>query len=407
MTEVTATKITINQEYADLVPPLSAEEYESLKQSIKQNGLWVPITVNSQSVILDGHHRFKACQEIAIEPKRVTKDFPDKLHEQIFVIDSNLQRRHLNNFQRTELALKSKSILEEIAKCNSRSNLKQQQQLHENVPTDRNLTVGSAGESAAHSMIGGRVDEQIAKKAGVSHDTVRKVEAIQEAVQQNPNLNYLVERARRGEMSVNEADELVKYSEDQEIESEKQSKWRKIREQVLKEDDYKCRNCGDEFHLDVYPISDVFEDKHIPENLETLCKDCHNIKKKFFGEFGLVNSFVYMFQELTGMSGKRYFQYNTIGSLDSKKESNDYMRKWLEESEKNPYSKLKKSSYAELVSKTRGVRERLIQRMPLGDYSVYITQQVLSQLLPVLRDYQEIIDKEADARRKKDEMSKR
>ncbi|MFL6423248.1 MAG: ParB N-terminal domain-containing protein, partial [Nitrososphaeraceae archaeon] len=115
MTEVTATKITINQEYSDLVPPLSAEEYESLKQSIKQNGLWVPITVNSQSVILDGHHRFKACQEIAIEPKRVTKDFPDKLHEQIFVIDSNLQRRHLNNFQRTELALKSKSILEEIA----------------------------------------------------------------------------------------------------------------------------------------------------------------------------------------------------------------------------------------------------------------------------------------------------
>jgi ParB-like chromosome segregation protein Spo0J len=71
-----AAKITTNQEYANLVPPLSAEEYESLKQSIKQNGLWVPIVVNSQGVILDGHHRFKACQELGIkESKTVTKAF--------------------------------------------------------------------------------------------------------------------------------------------------------------------------------------------------------------------------------------------------------------------------------------------------------------------------------------------
>src|SRR5919198_5331528 len=98
--------ITINQEYANLIPPLSAEEYEGLKERIKQNGL-VPIIINSQGVILDGHHRFRACQELGIEPKTDTMNFPDKLHEQMFVIDSNLQR-HLNNFQRTELALKSK-----------------------------------------------------------------------------------------------------------------------------------------------------------------------------------------------------------------------------------------------------------------------------------------------------------
>ena len=69
----------INQDYANLVPPLSVEEYESLKQSINQNGLWVPIVVNSHGIILDGHHRFKACQELGIEPKAVAKDFPDKL----------------------------------------------------------------------------------------------------------------------------------------------------------------------------------------------------------------------------------------------------------------------------------------------------------------------------------------
>jgi ParB-like chromosome segregation protein Spo0J len=38
--------IKTSQEYASLVPQLSTEEYESLKQSIKENGLWFPIVVN-------------------------------------------------------------------------------------------------------------------------------------------------------------------------------------------------------------------------------------------------------------------------------------------------------------------------------------------------------------------------
>jgi hypothetical protein len=46
------------------------------------------------------------------------KEFKSKLDETLFVIDCNLTRRHLNNFQRTELALKSKSVLEQIAKQN-------------------------------------------------------------------------------------------------------------------------------------------------------------------------------------------------------------------------------------------------------------------------------------------------
>jgi hypothetical protein len=87
--------------------------------------LWTPIDVNDQGVVLDGHHRFKECQELGIEPETVTKHFPDKFHEQVFVIDSNLKRRHLNNYQRIELALRSKPILEEIAKMNSQANLKQ------------------------------------------------------------------------------------------------------------------------------------------------------------------------------------------------------------------------------------------------------------------------------------------
>jgi ParB/Sulfiredoxin domain len=173
--------ITINQEYAKLVPPMSAEEYESLKQSIKQSGFWPshPIVINIQGVLLEGHHRYKACKELGIEPKTETMDFPDKQYEKMFVIDSNLQRRHLNNFQRIELALKSKSILEQIAKQN--------ESLGGKMKGDRNLTPL------------GRVDEQIGRRAGVSRDTVRKVDII---VHKAPE--RVLQGLRTGGISINQ-----------------------------------------------------------------------------------------------------------------------------------------------------------------------------------------------------------
>ena len=151
-------QVKTNPEYASLVPELSPEEYESLKQSIKENGLHVPIIVNQYGIILDGHHRYKACQELGIEPKTSVREFKDKSEEQLFVIDCNLIRRQLSNFQRSELALKSKPILEAIVK--------------------RNESLGGKGGRNLTPL--GRVNERIGERAGVSRGTVRKVEKILE-----------------------------------------------------------------------------------------------------------------------------------------------------------------------------------------------------------------------------------
>jgi ParB-like chromosome segregation protein Spo0J len=45
MTTENILKIKLNEEYANanLVPPLFAKEYESLKEDIKQNGIQIPI----------------------------------------------------------------------------------------------------------------------------------------------------------------------------------------------------------------------------------------------------------------------------------------------------------------------------------------------------------------------------
>ena len=190
----------INPEYASLVPELSPEEYESLKQSIKENGLYVPLIVNQDGIVLDGHHRFKACQELGIQnPNTVTKEFKDKLDEQLFVIDCNLKRRQLNNFQRIELALKSKSILAEIAKNHEKAGVK--------LDPSQDLVMGRQGVSG-----------EIGKLAGVSHETVRKVEKI---LASESITDKVKQDLRLGKVSINEAYKIVEL--DQEHQSLHQS----------------------------------------------------------------------------------------------------------------------------------------------------------------------------------------
>jgi ParB/RepB/Spo0J family partition protein len=174
----------ISPEYASLVSGLSPEEFESLKRSIKMNGLYVPIIVNQDGTILDGHHRFRACQELGIEPKTIVREFSDKLEEQLFVIDCNLIRRQLNKFQRTEMALKLKPLLEEIAR--------------------RNESLGGKGDRSLTPL--GRVDDRIGEQAGVSRDTVRKVEKILENKRISAEIK---ESVRLGKLSINEAYEIV------------------------------------------------------------------------------------------------------------------------------------------------------------------------------------------------------
>ena len=180
------TNLSVNKEYQDLLPAPDEREYQLLKQSIKTHGQHLPITVNSQGVILDGHQRFKACKELGIEPKILVRDFEDKSQEFLFVIESNLERRHLTDFQKAELALKKKSILEEIAR--------------------KNESLGGRGVRIQTPL--GRVDVEIGKHAGVGKDTVRRVEKILQSRDED-----LIEKVRKGHFTINHAFNKVTRAE--------------------------------------------------------------------------------------------------------------------------------------------------------------------------------------------------
>lgn len=98
-------KPRMNAAYYDFVPRPNAEDRENLKKSIEKKGIQIPIIVNRDGFILDGHTRYEICLELGIEdiPFEV-KSFTDEIEERKFVVMTNLARRHLNKFQKVELS---------------------------------------------------------------------------------------------------------------------------------------------------------------------------------------------------------------------------------------------------------------------------------------------------------------
>ena len=142
--------LKITKEYDELLPPLPPVEYDNLKESIENNGQYMPIIVNDDDVILDGHHRYRICQELGIEPKVSIKKFKNKEEEAIYVIDSNAARRQMVTLARVDLQLKKKPFLQKIAKKNQ----------------------ADGTDEPTHTRA------ELAQSAGCSEDTFYKAEAI-------------------------------------------------------------------------------------------------------------------------------------------------------------------------------------------------------------------------------------
>jgi ParB-like chromosome segregation protein Spo0J len=61
-------------EYSHVIQLLTASEYNT-KRSIKEEGrLLRPVVLNQDNVVLDGHHRIRACQELHIRISWIKKD---------------------------------------------------------------------------------------------------------------------------------------------------------------------------------------------------------------------------------------------------------------------------------------------------------------------------------------------
>ncbi|MHB1582986.1 MAG: DNA methyltransferase [Acidimicrobiales bacterium] len=102
--------MTVSADPWQLLPPLSDEEFASLKADVAARGIVVPVVVDAETgAVIDGHHRLKAHEELRAEGQKIA-DYPRDVRrfgsdeERVAVaLSLNLARRHLSRAQRREL----------------------------------------------------------------------------------------------------------------------------------------------------------------------------------------------------------------------------------------------------------------------------------------------------------------
>jgi ParB-like chromosome segregation protein Spo0J len=178
--------LRISPEYEKLLPRMSEEEFAQLKTSIQEEGQHYPIIANEDLVVLDGHHRFRACSELGIEPDFEVRKFEEKILEKKFVIEANLRRRHLNNFQLVELAVPLLEIERTLAK----------RRKVEGGKIGRNIQLGLASDDALPEFKA-KATEVLAKKVGLSARTFERGKKIMEKASEDDK-----QRLREGKASI-------------------------------------------------------------------------------------------------------------------------------------------------------------------------------------------------------------
>lgn len=182
--------IVIDNEFRSLIPPLTDEEYDGLRDSILAEGCRDALVLWGDTLI-DGHNRYEICSRHGIPFRTIQKDFDDRESVIEWIIKNQFGRRNLPAYERARLALRLKSFFAEKAKINQRG--------------------GQGGILLSQKSVEAKsVDTQkeLAKVAGVSHDTIAKVEKIEKAA--TPELK---EQIRNGELSINQAYQTVRREE--------------------------------------------------------------------------------------------------------------------------------------------------------------------------------------------------
>lgn len=145
---------------------MNDEDEKAFDESVKRDGIREPLKINNDNVLLDGHSRYLKAVKYKITTLSIIRvNFEDKLYEKKYVIECNLQRRHLNNFQKVELGIPLLKIEQEIANKRKLSTLKH---------SKTSLASKDANEETGKSA------KAVAKKIGVSTTTFERGKAVNE-----------------------------------------------------------------------------------------------------------------------------------------------------------------------------------------------------------------------------------
>lgn len=92
------------------LPPLSPDEYAALEKSILDHGVLVPIIIDENNVVIDGHHRQKITDEHDLPCPREVKTGKTDVEKRTLALSLNIDRRHLTRVQKHALVAESLKV---------------------------------------------------------------------------------------------------------------------------------------------------------------------------------------------------------------------------------------------------------------------------------------------------------
>jgi len=214
----------IKEEFKNLIPALSVEEYAQLEANILEEGIREPI-ITWNGYIIDGHNRFSIAQRFDLEYKTTSKHFTSEESVKEWMILNQFGRRNLSNYQRSVLALE----LEEVFSKKAKDNL------------IKGGKISQEGCQISDKAIDTK--KELSKVASVSHDTISKVKKIQEKAPQEVKAKLAT-----GEVSINAAYKEIKKEEKKEELQEKKKEYEKRIES----------NTNNEFKIDIFNTNETF-----------------------------------------------------------------------------------------------------------------------------------------------------
>jgi ParB-like chromosome segregation protein Spo0J len=109
--------IQIDQEFKDLIPALTEEEYKQLEANILSEGIRDSLLVWN-GILIDGHNRYEIATKHGLSYDVQEKEFADRAEAERWIILNQFGRRNLSAYDRSILALKLKPIVAAQAKEN-------------------------------------------------------------------------------------------------------------------------------------------------------------------------------------------------------------------------------------------------------------------------------------------------
>jgi transcriptional regulator with XRE-family HTH domain len=235
-------ELKINEEFKNLIPPPTEEERAELEKSILMFGCRDKI-ITWNDIIIDGHNRYEICTRngVKFEILKMDYDFENEEEVKQWIIKNQFARRNISSYQRSVLALQLKESIAKKAKENqslaggdkkseevkslsqkSAEVITKQESSTESINFDSNKDELEPYESTSNTLekIVKPIDtrEEVAKIAGVSHDTIRKVETIEKEAPE-----VIKTAAKENDISINKAYNFTKEVKDLD-EKEKESK---------------------------------------------------------------------------------------------------------------------------------------------------------------------------------------